>query len=328
MIASPVVQVGPRAPRPEQARDAMGLALVPLGVALLLGLLLLPRRASPESVPLPVADSAQLARAAALDADLAQRAQRDPLPGAVRALGSAIRAFHLLEAADAQSQPLGEARRVVDAALVDAIHDGAAPLLTLRAVQLGEFVGEARRFETTGERTAELDALAGSVVRSLTLEGWCQGHTFAPDETVLRVMFKHMWNGFLGLDGWPELAPSLDEERALYAFYLSHAHPSKSMRDAIAAARRGAHDARACVALEEAERAATEAWRIEHIARLSVIDPAYPAQYARGVASFRRGDFGAAASAFSAWLQQHPDGPLTLRAQNFLRAAGAADRVE
>jgi hypothetical protein len=306
----------------------MWLALVPLSVALVLGALLLPRRAAPESVPLPIADRSALSRTVAADAELAERARRDPLPGAVRALGSAVRTFHTREAADAESQQLFDARRAVDTALVDALHGGVESLIALRAVQLEEFLGEVQKFEATGQRSPELDALAGAFVRSLTIEGWCEGHQLAPDATVLRVMFKHMWNAFLGLESQAELRPTLDEERALYAFYLSHAHPSKAMREALAAARRGAHDQRSCTALDEAERAATEAWRIEHITRLAAIDPSYPADYARGVASFRRGDFGASAVAFQAWLQAHPGGPLALRAANFLRAAAAADRVE
>jgi hypothetical protein len=325
MIASTTVD---EAPRRHEARDATRLALVPLGVALVLGALLLPRRAAPDSVPLPVPDRVALAKVVAADTELAGRARREPLPAAVRALGSAVRAFHTREAADEGSQQLFDARRSVDAALVDVLRGGVQPLIALRAVQLDGFLAEVRKFETTGERSPELDALAGAFVRSLTIEGWCQGHTLAPDATVLRVMFKHMWDAFLGLDARPELRPTLDEERALYAFYLSHAHPSKTMREAISAARRGAHDSRSCTALEEAERAATEAWRIEHITRLASIDPSYPADYARGVASFRRGDFGASALAFGAWLQAHPDGALALRAQNFLRAAAAADRVD
>jgi TolA-binding protein len=100
------------------------------------------------------------------------------------------------------------------------------------------------------------------------------------------------------------------------------------MRDALEAARRGARDAASCQALDEAERGATETWKLEHIARLAAIDPAYPADYARGIASFRRGDFGASTKAFRSWLRDHPEGPLALRAQSFLRAATAADRVE
>jgi TolA-binding protein len=151
-----------------------------------------------------------------------------------------------------------------------------------------------------------------------------------------------MWNAFLGLEerggtsparpeGGPhleDLAPTLDEQRVLYAFYLSHPHPSKSMRDAIGSARRGAHDAKACQALVEAERAATESWRLERIARVAALDPAYPADYARGIATFRRGEYRASAASFRKWLDAHPDGALALRAQNFLRAAADADQVE
>jgi TolA-binding protein len=100
------------------------------------------------------------------------------------------------------------------------------------------------------------------------------------------------------------------------------------MRDALEAARRGARDATACTAIAEAERAAIESWRLERIARLAQIDPSYPTEYARGVVSYRRGDFGASAQAFRAWLRDHPDGPLALRAQNYLRAAANAERVE
>src|SRR5262245_6282829 len=114
-----------------EARDAARLALIPFGVALVLGLLLLPRGAPPEAVPLPIADRRELARAAAADAALAESARRDPLPGPVRALGSAVRDFHVLEAQDADVRDLGAARGRVDAALVEAIAAGDDALLRL-----------------------------------------------------------------------------------------------------------------------------------------------------------------------------------------------------
>ena len=306
----------------------MSLALVPLGVALVLGVLLLPRRAAPESVPLPVASSSELARIAAADHALAERARHQPLPGPVRALGSTLRAFHTLEAGDGDNREIYEARHAVDDAFLEALQGGTEPLRELRAVQLEGFLDEMHRFEATGEQSPELKALAGAFVRSLTTEGWCDGHSVAPDDDALRAMFKQMWNAFLGLEAHAEMAPALDEQRALYAFYLSHAHPPKTMRDALAAARRGARDEKACTAIAEAERAATELWRLERIARIGAMDPSYPTEFARGVASYRRGDFGASAQAFRVWLREHPDGPLALRAQNFLRAASTAERVE
>ncbi|HEY8038653.1 MAG TPA: hypothetical protein VIF15_02625 [Polyangiaceae bacterium] len=314
--------------RRREARDAMWLALVPLGVAVVLGALLVPRRASPESVPLPIADARELGRSALADHELAERARREPLPGPVRALGSALREFHAREARDADARELGDARREVDLALVSALAGGSAPLLELRAAQLEAFLDEVRRFESTGEQSQELQALAGAFIRSMTSEGWCDGHRLATGEAALRAMYKQMWSSFLGLDAHREYDPTLDEQRALYAFYLAHAHPSKPMRDAIEAARLGARDAKACQALAEAQRSATEAWRLERIARLATLDPAYPADYARGVASFRRGDYGASAQSFRRWLGDHPEGPLALRAQSYLRAAADAERVE
>lgn len=309
----------------------MWLALVPVGVALVLGVLLVPRSAEPEGVPLPLPDAASLARTVAEDHALAEKARREPLSGAVRALGSAIRAFHTLEAHDAEARQLYEARAAVDEQLALAVAlpgQRSEPLLELRALQLESFLDEVHHFDATGEQTEELAALAGGFVRSMTLEGWVQGHQVLADDAALRALFKNMWNGFLGPEAHAEFAPTLDEQRALYAFYLSHPHPSRSMRDAIEAARRGARNAKDCDALKQAERAAIESWRLEHIERLRAIDPSYPADYARGVASYGRGDYVGSANAFRAWLMQHPEGPLSLRAKNYLRAAVAAESVE
>ncbi len=311
-----------------KGRDGLWLALVPVGVALVLGLLLVPRSAEPEGVPLPLADAAALARAAAADHALAEKARREPLSGPVRALGSAVRAFHTLEAHDAEARELYEARAAVDEALVGALRGGSEPLLELRALQLEGFLDEVHRFEASGAQSDELAALAGAFVRSMTLEGWVQGRRVVADDAALRALYKTMWNSFLGPEARADFALGLDEQRALYAFYLSHPHPSHAMRDAIEAARRGARSAKDCEALQQAERAAVESWRLEHIDRLRAIDPSYPADYARGVASYGRGDYVASAKAFRAWLMEHPDGSLALRAKNYLRAAVAAESVE
>lgn len=302
--------------------DAIRLAVVPFGVAILFGLLLLPRRGTPDDVPLPIADAAALAHAVALDRDLAARARTEPLPGPVRALGSAVRAYHSLEAGQNVGD-LTRARGAVDAALIEAFAGGDDALLRLRAVELESFLAELRRFESTGVETDELGALAGAFVHSMKMAGWCDGHTLAPREPALRTMFKEMWDAFLGLEGRPGFDPTLDEQRALYALYLSAPHPSAAMRAAIESARRGARDANACEGVREAERGATEEWRIERIRRLAAIDPTYPAAFARGIASFRRADYRGASVAFRTWLADHPEGPLSLRARSFLRAADA-----
>jgi hypothetical protein len=143
-------------------------------------------------------------------------------------------------------------------------------------------------------------------------------------------MFKEMWNGLMGagVADRPAFRPTLDEERALYSLYLSRPHPARTARDAIAAARRAAHDEASCQALAQAERVAVEAWRLERIARFAAIDPTYPVAYARGIANLRRGDYTHAADDLSTWLRDHPDGPFTLRARSALRAAVASLRIE
>jgi hypothetical protein len=314
--------------RVRELRDATWLALIPFGAAIVLGLLLLPRQAEPEIVPVPVVDHAALSRTIAADDELAEGARREALPGSVRQLGSAIRDFHMLEAREADAAHLAEARRAVDAAMAPAMAAGDAALLALRAAQLNGFLVEVHRFESTGEQSAELQALAGAFVRDMTTEGWCQGNKLAPRDAELRTMYKQMWNAFLGFQTRPGFELTLDELRVVYAFYLSQHHISRGMREALAAARRAARDEKACAALDQAAHLAVESWRLEHVKSLAAIDPAYPGDYALGVASYRHGDYRASVAAFRRWVQDHPDGPLALRARNFLRAAADAERVE
>ena len=92
--------------------------------------------------------------------------------------------------------------------------------------------------------------------------------------------------------------------------------------------RRGAHDAKDCAAADALEHRAIEKWRLERIGRIAAQDPEYPAAFARGVASFGAGAYEASAESFRTWLQDHPEGPYTLRAQTFLRAAIAAARID
>ena len=307
----------------------MWLALVPMVVAVTLGVLLLPRQALPDGVPLPVPDGDALERSAAADHGLAELARSQPLPPRVRELGSAIRTYHLLEAGGAGgTDPMSKAHAALQATVTAARPDGDDAILRLRAVQLESFLQEVDRFELAGAQSEELASVAGNFVASMQIEGWYDGHSLAASEGALRAMFKEMWNRLLGLDREPAFQVPLDEERALYALYLSRPHPAASAREAIAAARRGAGDARACDAVIEAERVAVETWRIDRIARLSAIDPTYPAAYARGVANLRRGEFLHAADDLGAWLRAHPDGPLALRARSYLRSAIAATQIQ
>ena len=313
--------------RLEELSRAVRLAMVPAGVAVAFGLLLLPRAGDADAVPLPIPNTAELAREATADRDRADAAHRDPLPGPVRALGSAVRDFHRLEVQHDERVTV-KARAAVDAALIGALPGGEEPILRLRAVQLEEFLTEVHAFEKTGVESAELTEIAGTFVRAMTNEGWCTDHTIVASDAALTAMFKQMWNAFLGLDGHKAFDLSLDERRALYALYLDHALPAPAARAAIESARLGARDARSCEAVAEAETAAIETRKLERIAKLATFDPEYPAAYARGVANLRRRKFSLAADGFRTWLRDHPDGPLSLRAQSFLRTALIGERQE
>jgi hypothetical protein len=291
------------------------------------GCLLLPRAVVPTDVPLPIANSGEVARQAFADRDLAERARREGLPGDVRALGSALRGYHTLETGG-DLRAIGAARNTVDEAFARAIDDGDEALLRLRAVQLEGFLGEVRRFEKTGVESPELTALAGGFVQSMRSEGWVEAHTLEASPGALSALFKHMWNAFLGFEGRRGFAPSLDEERSLYALYMARPHAPSNVRAALEARRRGARDEHDCRAVSEAESKAVARWTLEKIARLGAIDPDYPAAYARGIATFHAGDYVTAASSFREWLSEHPDGPFALRARGYLRASALYARLD
>jgi hypothetical protein len=301
-------------------RDDWVLGLVPIVVGLVLGVLLLPRRAEPEEIPLPIVDGRALARTEADDARLAA----EPLAADARDVGGAIREFNTRQAKQEGTESpatVNEARLAIDRALatIDPPRRESA-LLALRATQLEGFVAEVRAFEATGAESPELVALGGPFVRRLRDVGWCKGHALAMDDSVVRVMFKSEWSALLGLDQGP-FALTLDEQRALYAFYLRHPHAPTSIRRKLDEARATAPSAKACDALAQTERIAAEDWRIEKIKRLRAIDGAYPAPLALGIAYYRRGEFNASAQAFHDWIDAHPDGPWTIRARHYLREA-------
>ena len=139
-------------------------------------------------------------------------------------------------------------------------------------------------FERTGTESAELHALGGPFVRRMREVGWCSEHACSFDDEALRAMFRLAWNGLLHLER-PPFAPTTDEQRALYAFYLRHPHAPETPRKRIDEARASARTERACAALVEAEAIAAEGWRIEKVKRLALARSGVPGgDYALGVA--------------------------------------------
>ncbi len=303
------------------------LALVPVFVLVTLAALLFPRPVPPQEFPLPAPDGRVLAEAARGDAELAQLAARG-LSDDARVLGSELRRFNRLQLTETDESTVIAARAALNRAIAAVMASHPGDLKPLRAAELAIFQRAVADFERTGVESEELTDIAGTFVPRLREVGWIQGNTVLPDTTVRAVLFKATWVATLNLAGDPALEPSLDELRALYAFYILHPHPSDARRLGIENARRAAQarrDSAACEEVRAAEAAATEEWRLDKLRRLGTIDPEYPLSFALGVSHYRQRRYAAATEAFRDWLRAHPDGPLALRAQNHLKAALAAD---
>ncbi|WP_437709002.1 hypothetical protein WMF45_32540 [Sorangium sp. So ce448] len=324
--------------------------LVAVFIAGSAAILAVPRSVEPAELPLPLADARALARVRDADTTRAREAEELGLDAEVRELGSAIRAFGLVDAdADHTEAELLAARARVSDAVGRALAQGDEAVLRLRAYQLRAFVREVRRFEATGEESDELREVGGDFLGLLRRNAWLgQGgaaqrsggegaRRVAMDGVVLGVLFKKRWNAIVGVQRDP-FAPTLDEERALFKFLL--AYPLAAARsaqtlpappDEETAARLaqvgGSGPPAAALRAAEARRA-EEQYRLKKIDELAALDPSYPRQLARGVSLYRLGSFMQSAEAFRSHLDQHPDGAHTLRAQNYLRAALERAREE
>src|SRR5262249_54810325 len=151
--------------------------------------------------------------------------------------------------------------------------------------------------------------------------GWAVNRRVLLSEGQRRVAFKTVWNSLVGVDKRPAFAITLDEQRDLYSFYFTHPHPADSHRRSLATQRRHAEAPEACVRADAEERRQSAIWLADKIKKLQMIDPAYPATYALGVAYYHGGRYDLSIEAFNAFINAHPDGCYALRAKNHLRAA-------
>ncbi len=268
----------------------------------------------PEPAVRPDALAAGLRADAARARTIAERAERGDLDYDVRALGDAVRAFGRAEAEGDDAGLERAHRRTIEAAH-GAIAREPDAVLGLRAYQTRAFLAEVRAFERTGVASADLAELGGPFARSLVAYRWYDEdeRRVLPDDAALRALYKKRWNELTGLTG-PAFALSLDEQRALLRFLIAH--------PALAGAKLGpgaGAEARRTRALLD-EVIANER-RIEKIRELARVDPTFPGALAEGVVLFRLGRYEAAAVAFERHLAAFPDGPWTLRARNYLKAA-------
>lgn len=292
--------------------------LVAIFIAGTAALVAVPHAVPPFEIPEPMVQPAALAELVRADSTRADRvqalAQQGKLDFDVRALGDSVRAFGRAEDV-ASAVALEQAHRAVIEAAHRAIAGGAEAVLGLRAHQMRAFVLEMQAFARTGEASAELVDLGGTFPRSAEAYGWYgrAERRLLADEAVLGALYKRRWNEVTGLTG-PVFALSLDEQRVLHRFLIAH--------PAVAAAPLGPEASDDIVKARAIQLAvAADEKRLDKIRDLGKLDPTFPAALAEGVVLFRLGKFEAAAVAFDRHLHRSPDGPWTLRARNYLKAA-------
>jgi len=280
-------------------------------------LVAVPRSVDPLELPEPTLSPRALAAVARADEALAAQAEREAAGGArldfdVRTLGSAIRAYGIADAGGNDVEIVAARQRVAQAARV-ARQRSEEEVIKLRAFQLRLFLRALRHWESQGEELPELRELGGAFIPMAGRNGWIEDGVIVMDDAVRRAIFKKRWNELTLLRG-TRFDLSLDEQRALYRFLLRR--PPRDELEAAEAARLPRGTGTSDRALYGAEQ-----YRMRKIDELGPIDPAYPAAVARGVVLYRLRRYALAADQFRRHLEDHPDGPFTLRAQNYLRAS-------
>ncbi|MEJ7732743.1 MAG: hypothetical protein WKG00_26520 [Polyangiaceae bacterium] len=287
-------------------------------------LIVVPRAVEPVELPEPTVDTRALERTGELERERATSVVRRPLDADVRALGSALRAYGRADGSG-EVDELQAARDQVVTSFRRAAAVAADDVLRLRAVQMAQFLSAVRQWETTGLETEDLGELGGAFLPALRKSGWV---TEEPgrrrvelDAPALATLFKKRWNEVTGAVG-PGFDLSLDEQRAFYRFLLRH-----PVRPTLLPLRADPSPAE----LDErraVSRAQTEQYRMKKVEELALIDPGFAVELARGVVEYQRGRYALASEHFRRHLEAAPDGPYTLRARNYLRAALDAARTE
>ena len=293
-------------------------------LALAGALVVIPREVEPVELPEPSVDMRALRAVDHLELERAHSVSSRPLDADVRALGSALRLYGRADA-DADADELAAARDQVVTTFRRAMAVGQDEVLRLRAVQLEQFVSAVRQWELTGVESEALSELAGPFLAAVRRSGWIvEAHgrrRLELDEAALRVLFKKRWNDVTGA-GSPPFDLSLDEQRAFLRFLLRH--PVEPMLLPLSAKPTQRElDERRAVTREQVAQ-----YRLKKIDELAALDATFPAKLAKGVVEYQRGRFLLAVEAFRAHLEKAPDGPYTLRANNYLRAALDAAQLE
>ncbi len=271
---------------------------VAVAVALAGALLMAPRPVEPELLPAPAVDGVRLAALDAAERRLAAQVTA-PLPFATRLAGEGLRELGLAagDAAQLTARTRGFQQRVRYARQAD----GDESVRRLRALQTQLFERAVLAWPEVGAPPAELAELGGDFGPLALASGWVgPAGTLQISVTELRLIFRVRWTHWAGLSDDADFAPTLDEVRAYYGLLLR-------------APEGGLDEAPPSVA----------GLQLAYVQQLARRDPSYPAALARGILLYRRGDAAGALVQLGEHLGEHPQGPWSLRARNYWRAARA-----
>jgi hypothetical protein len=294
--------------------------VVAVVIALLGTLLAVPLPVAPRDVPLPLVDgkalSLTLEREKSQAASIARALEQDRAGASgtsglfdLRAFGEEFRAYGTAEESG-DTYAVVRVRRKLLEAVARARGLGDDKLVALRAYQQQLFLAELRHWEDGASSSPELTGLGGGFLALARQSGWLDGRTIDMDDRVRGILFKRRWNQVTGLSG-SEYAISLDEQRTLHAFLLTHPYVE---------GRQGLDAKETCRLADQ--------WRLRKIDELARLDPSYPYMLARGVLFYRLGRYPDAAQAFRDYLAGAEDGRYWVRARNYLAMAGARAIVE
>jgi hypothetical protein len=288
--------------------------LLAVVIAVIAAILLVPSSVPPRDVPEPRIDHRAVQAVLAEDVRLAREAESQTLHHDVRLLGAAVRQFGAVDGTeDKLALTQARARLARAAPLVAARPD--EEVVMLRAYQVHKLVAGLREWERSGESPEMLKELGGTILETLDRYGWVSHERgrrrIVLSDLELSVLLKKRWNDVTNLDR-PALAPTKDEELALLRFFLRHpiSAPEALAQDALGAAQY------------------RQRYVLKKVEEIGKLDADYPTNLAKGILLYRLGKQPEAVQAFRRHLEARPDGPYTLRAQNYLRAALGASSDE
>jgi hypothetical protein len=262
-----------------------------------------PRSASPSSLPPAELGLELLASARAESARAHREAEALELPNSTRLLAARLRSLGRMEASG-DERAIDNGRQMIFDAARQALHERPQAVVALRDLEAARFreLYLHRMRAHHDPPSDELAELGGSILLQFDENGWLSksADIDASTDILLEGFYKRRFARVLDTK-LPALSPSQTEERAVLGFLLLH--PPKPRIDEGNSGGDG-----------------TGPYLLRRIDELVKLEPSYPASYAKGIVLFRMGHFEASASAFDSFLQEG-DGPYRLRAINYLKSA-------